>query len=138
MRRAALSFLVLCLAFSLSALASTPRADSGISRPWDDPEEMRPDMVTADLNCVILEVKPGNILTVKDEESGNVHDVEILAKIPVRAQDKKQFAGRKKLEFKDFEIGQRIKVTVRPEVEEIVRIVVLKDQKEDKGQKEGS
>lgn len=81
--------------------------------------------ITAHLKCTITEVRPGQVLRILDEETERVHLLEFTPSIPLQAKNKKDFDGRKNLDFGDLTVGQRIKLTYKIATNEILKIKVL-------------
>jgi hypothetical protein len=81
--------------------------------------------VTAHLKCTITELRPGQVLRILDEETEQVHLLEFTPSIPLEAKNKKTFDGRKRLDYEDLAIGQRIKITYKIATNEILKIKVL-------------
>lgn len=115
--------LIACAALLLPASA-TLASGSTASLPAAGNEQ--PFSVTESFRCTILEVRADNSIRVRDNASGEEHLIQLTADIPLKAQDKKQFEGRKSLEPSDLEEGHRIVVTKRTDTPTVVRIKVLK------------
>ncbi len=122
---------ILLAAFTLLVLptsAAFASGSSGAAIPVGAGGGEQPFAVTKSLKCTVLEVRADNLIKVRDDASGDVHLVQLSKRIPIKAQDKKQFDGRKKLQPDDLQAGHRILVTKRTDINAVVRIKVLKNQ----------
>ncbi len=124
MRR--LTLLIACLALILPTAAALASGSSGAGIPRSSGGE-QPFSVTKQLKCTIIEVQANNLIKVRDDRSGKESLIQLSEQIPLKAQNKKQFGGRKNLQASDLVEGHRILVTKRTDAEVIVRIKVLKD-----------
>ena len=125
MRR--LILLAACAALLLPASALLASGSSGAAIPAGDSYGEKPFAVTKSMKCTVLEVREGGIVKVQDDASGKIELVQLNEKVPIKAQDKKAFDGRKKLQVADLQEGHRILVTKRTDANVIVRIKVLKN-----------
>jgi hypothetical protein len=125
MRRTALVATAVLLLTGLPGLeGSTP--NQGVSDAPDElPTGASATAVVGHLKCTITEIRPGQVLRILDDETEQVHLVEFSPSIPLQAKNKKDFEGRKKLDFEDLAIGQRIKMTYKVATNEILKIKVL-------------
>jgi hypothetical protein len=120
--------LAACAALALSTSAIFASGSSGAAIPAGGGSSERPFAVTTHLKCTVIEVHENNLIKVKDHASGEVHMMQLTTRIPIKAQDKSQFDGRKKLQPEDLKEGHRILVTKRTDANVVVRIKVLKNQ----------
>ncbi len=79
--------------------------------------------------CRVTEVREARTLVLFDEGDGQEHVISLDPKLKIRAQSKRQFDGRRKLQFEDLAVGQRLKVNFRKSDGGIVGIDVLKPAK---------
>lgn len=120
--RTLVASLVLAALLAPAALhASTP---VGGNRPWDSDEGPPPTAVTQSVDCVILEVRDERTLLVRDGQERQ-HVVQIPEKAKIRARDKKDFDGQKKLQFEQLRPGHELELTFLTETGAIVRVKVL-------------
>ena len=124
MRRSTVA-VALVLLLSTASLALASGSSGAVSSLPSAGSEGAID-VTKNLKCTVIEVREGNVIKVRDDRSGDEHYIQLSEDIPLKAASKKQFGGRKNLEPSDLEIGQRILVTKRTDVDSVVRIKVLK------------
>ncbi len=85
-----------------------------------------PATATIVVKATVTAVDTGRLLSLRPEKEDIVVQVEIDEKVRIRAQDKKEFDGRRRLMFDDLAVGQRLRVTVLPAQEKVVSLVVLK------------
>ena len=105
---------------SVKARGSSAPGASDLGRPAASATRM--------LRVVVTKVENGGVVLHMRNEADDSQ--EIVVRIPetlrIRAQDKKAFDGRKKLNITDLQVGQRLRVTVLPSEQRIVSLVVLK------------
>ena len=104
--------------------ASTPN-QTARPGPAELPTGASATDVVAHLKCTITEIRPGQVLRILDEKTEQVHLLEFTPSIPLQAKNKADFEGRKKLNFEDLAVGQRIKMTYKVATNEILKIKVL-------------
>lgn len=104
------------------AAASTPVPGR---QPWSNQDGASPTAVTRALEGEILEVLPDRTLMVADEYGQR--PVQIPEAARIKAESKRDFDGRRKLDFADLRAGHRIKVVFLTETGEIVRLRVLRE-----------
>ena len=97
---------------SYPAAATVPNAD--------------PMTVTKTMKCRVLEVAPSGALKIQDPKTEDISWIRLSEDTKLRAQDKKAFDGRKKLEANDLQVGQMLRITHRPHDGAILRIKVLR------------
>jgi hypothetical protein len=128
--RFSLILAVLCLAAG-GLSASTPYSGP---RPWDSEDGSGgggpfPNEITRTMNCEIRRILEPGVVELYDPESKRLHQIRLSDRIELTAQRKKDFGGRKKLEFGDLKSQQSVKVTFRPSDGQILRIKVVQDKK---------
>ena len=117
----AASLVVFGLLWSTAAMASSR---SNAARPVSGRD---PATATIVLKATVVDVLDGRRLALQPEgESGDRVEVQLRDDVRIRAQNKKEFDGRKKLAFDDLAVGQKLRITVLPAEERIVSFVVLK------------
>lgn len=118
----ALFLLVLILLPALAA-ASTPNptAQAGRSEEGIDPSTVT---ATAKLTVRKVENDPDRVY-LYDSESEKTHVVVLTEKTRLTARRKKDFDGRRKLDFDDLATGQTLKVTYRVDDGRITSIQIL-------------
>jgi hypothetical protein len=115
---------VLCcvLAIAPALLASVPGSKPG---PWDSSNDRdRPTAVTASVDAVILEVREERTLVVRDTDDRH-HEILLPENAKIRADNRRDFDGMKKLEFAQLRPGHQVKLTFLTATGEIVRVKVL-------------
>ncbi len=86
-----------------------------------------PANATIVMKATVTEIGAGRLISILTEaEAARQVQVEVADNVRIRAQDKKEFEGRKKLVFEDLAVGQKLRVTVLPSQERILSLVVLK------------
>ena len=85
----------------------------------------QPFTVTRSASGNLSAIQPG-FLIVDDEKRKEPLKLKLSAKIRISADKKSSLAGNKKLTLDDLTAGLYIKVTYRPEINEVVEIRVLK------------
>ncbi|MEM1206656.1 MAG: hypothetical protein AAGN66_25700 [Acidobacteriota bacterium] len=118
-KKVLLTALVVCFLGSSALLASAtyPRASYA---PTD------PALVTQTTKVRLTEIAEQGRLRVVDPKTEEVGWIQIGEDTEMRAQKKKDFDGRRKLELADLAVGQMLRITHMPETGQIVRIQVLK------------
>ena len=111
------------LVVSLTLQASTSTSPG--RQAWDKDDGPRPSEVVSTMKFVVHEVGTNRTLVLVDEDQERPHRIQLSENIPLTAKSKKEFQGRKKLEFGDLAVGQRVKVTFKSESGEIVRVKIL-------------
>lgn len=104
--------------------ASTPYEGP---RPWDseDGSGPFPNEITRTMTCEVRRILEPGVVELYDPDSERLHQVRLSKDVELTAQRKKDFGGRKKLEFADLESRQTVKVTFRPSDGRILRIKVV-------------
>lgn len=111
----------LCAApLAVPAGASVP---GGNNEPWDSNDGPRPTAVTGTVECVIVEVREERTLIVRDEHDRE-HEIQLPEKAKIKAANKREFDGRKKLRFVQLRPGHELKITYLTANGEIVRVKV--------------
>lgn len=121
MRRIFVGFVFAGLLAPAALVASVP---VGGQQPWDTEEGPRPTAVTSSVECVVVEVREDRTLVVRDGHERE-HVVQIPEKAKIRAKNRREFDGKKKLEFGQLRPGHELKLTFLRENGEIVRVKVL-------------
>ena len=85
-----------------------------------------PMTVTKTIKCLVLEVGPTGALKIQNPKTEEVSWIRLSDDTKLRAQDKKAFDGRKKLEANDLQAGQMLRITHRPHDGAILKIKVLR------------
>lgn len=110
----------------LMTLAVQASTNVGPGRqPWETEDGPRPAEVVSSMKFVVHEVGENRTVVLIDDEREQPHRIQLSESIPLLAKSKKAFQGRKKLEFGDLEVGQRVKVTFATDSGEILRLKVL-------------
>ncbi len=122
MKKAIFFVLALSLLLSTQVMAS---GSSGGSSGAPSASSQDPLTITETLKCVVTAVKGNGIIMVRDKEGEPEHAVVIRKDTKLTAQDKKAF-GRKKLDFADLKVGQKLKVSHRPATGQVMSVKVLK------------
>ena len=117
-----------CLALAAMVVAgSLPAVASGPSRPVPPSPSSSGSSFEAVTTTQfrVLEINPElrglRVLDVRSEEE---RVVQILPKVPIRAKNKRDFGGRKKLKFEDIAVGQELLITSVLATGEITRVRV--------------
>ena len=100
------------------AMASIPETVA------DETEMEARDLFVA-RKCEVRGIGENRTVVLFDEFSRETHEIKLSEKVKLRAVKKKEFDGRKKLDFEDFAVGQRVKVNIRKSDGRILRIDVL-------------
>ncbi len=113
----------------LTALIALPVAASGSTSPSaraGGSEGLDPSEVTASAKLTVRRVEnEPDRLYLYDPSSEKTHVVVLSEKTKLTARRKKDFDGRRKLQFSDLEAGQTLKVTYRTDDGQITSIQVL-------------
>jgi hypothetical protein len=118
------SFCALTLAL-LVAAGSGPVAAS--VRAAGAPTGPNPAVATIAIDVVLTEIgDDGTLLLTPEEPGAEPIELRIPEGVKIRAQRKKEFDGRRKLEFADLQVGQRLRLTVLPSEQRLVDVTVLK------------
>lgn len=117
--------LVLFLAFTL--LAPAVMWASGTSYPSAATTSNDPLLVTKSLKVRLVEVGPEQSFKIVDTDSEIETWIQVSEDTNLRAQDRKAFDGRRKLELSDLQVGQMLRINYRPATGEILRIKVLRE-----------
>lgn len=121
MRKIFVGFVFAGLLAPGALVASVP---VGGQQPWSSEEGPRPTAVTGSVECVVVEVRDDRTLVVRDDQERE-HVVQIPEKAKIRAEHRREFDGRRKLEFGQLRAGHELKLTYLTENGEIVRVKVL-------------
>lgn len=116
------------LLIALVALFATPAGASvGAVKPVGDAD---PATATIRVLAELEEIREDGTLLLAIEDDDQVHKVELRLPedVPIRAQKKKEFDGRRKLVFADLRAGQNLRFTYLPAEKRIVSVTVLKRQ----------
>ena len=98
---------------------------SGSSRRPTPSSQLDSFSTVETIEVTIVAVEEGNVLVLQADEGAPQARIEIANGVAIKAKNKKNFGGRKKLDFSDLEAGQRIRVTRQIRDGEITRIRVL-------------
>ena len=116
---------VLFVAFLASAPALMA---SGTSYPQAATPQQDPLLVTKSLKVRVLEVRADqNAIRILDPKTEKEGWLQIDEDTNLRAQDRKAFDGRRKLEFADLQAGQTLRIQHRPQTGEVLKIKVLRE-----------
>ena len=113
-------FTLLSILIAGSAFASVRAAE-----PVGGPD---PAVATVAFDAEVREIRADGTLVLAPEKAGELIEIRIPEGVQIRAQKKKDFDGRRKLEFADLEVGQRLRLTVLPAEQRLVGVTVLKQQ----------
>lgn len=98
----------------------------GAQSPWDAEEDGQyPTDVTRSVKLIVKEIHPNGSVVFLDAEREASVAVQITDRVDLTAKKKKDFGGRKKLEFADLKVGQIVKVRYRTSDGEILSIQVI-------------
>lgn len=117
--KSSVAFLVLAAAFAATAAASIPEM------PDREQDGLDPRALVSFRKCEITEVLADRTIIVWDDLDQAAHRIRLSPKVKLRAVNKRQFDGRKKLVFEDLSEGQRVKVNFRKNDGTILQIDVL-------------
>lgn len=118
--------LAIGLLVAAASVASTPSGHKTGAGAGVDPSS-----VTESVKLTIRDVDPEtNRIRVFDPETEEVHVIALSDKMRLTARRKKDFGGRRKLEFADLAAGQTVKVTYRTDDGRITSIQVLEPARE--------
>ena len=138
----AASFWVAIALLAFTAVAEAQLPGSGTEppgeggSPWSAPQWKRPDSERPEggfsfkvkrsrsIRCEIHQVEALGRIYVA-EPGGAQYWIQLPASVKISAQDPTSFAGRKKLEIEDLQVGHRLQVTVRGE-DDIRKVRVLR------------
>jgi hypothetical protein len=120
----------LTLCFLLASAVVVPATLLGsvdeAQSPWDTEEDGQyPTDVTRSVKLVVKEVHPNGSVVFLDTEREESMAVQVTDKVELTAKKKKDFGGRKKLEFADLAVGQIVKVRYRTSDGQILSIQVI-------------
>lgn len=116
-------FLAVLVLVPAMAGASTPNPSA---QAGHNDEGIDPASVTASAKLTVRRVEnEPNRLYLFDPETEKTHVVVISDKTKLTARRKKDFEGRRKLDFADLESGQTLKITYRTDDGRITSIQVL-------------
>ncbi|MDA8016347.1 MAG: hypothetical protein MPN21_02765 [Thermoanaerobaculia bacterium] len=85
-----------------------------------------PLAVTEVMKCTVTRIAENGSVYIRDGEGQPERLLSYSEDTRFVAQKKKEFDGRKRLGIEDLKVGQRLRVTVRPATQEVVRVKVLK------------
>ena len=114
------------LTVALISPAAAMSSVDGAQSPWDSAEDGQyPTEVTRSVKLVVKEINPNGSVVFLDTEREESVAVQITEKVDLTAKKKKDFGGRKKLEFADLAVGQIVKLRYRTSDGEILSIQVI-------------
>ncbi|MEJ2086325.1 MAG: hypothetical protein P8Y44_11705 [Acidobacteriota bacterium] len=124
------NFLNLAIPFLLIVAVAQPAtlhaSVDGAQSPWDAEEDGQyPTDVTRSVKLVVKEVHPNGSVVFLDTEREESMAVQVTESVELTAKKKKDFGGRKKLEFADLAVGQIVKVRYRTSDGQILSIQVI-------------
>lgn len=117
---------ILLLLAALTAPAAAPLGASvpgGNNEPWRSDDGPRPTAVTGTVEAVIVEVRDDRTLIVRDDLERE-HEIQLPEKAKIKAANRRDFDGKKKLEFAQLRPGHELKITFLTATGEIVRVKV--------------
>lgn len=118
--------LCLLLASALAVPATLMASVDDAQSPWDAEEDGQyPTDVTRSVKLVVKEVHPNGSVVFLDTEREESMAVQVTDQVELTAKKKKDFGGRKKLEFADLAVGQIVKVRYRTSDGQILSIQVI-------------
>ncbi len=132
------------LAMAVPAIAQSDGAtDPGSTGPWKLPgrngendkghHDERWSSQVGKLQSIrgqIHEVEELGRLLIEDASDKSQYWIQLPDSVKIRAADRSHFGGRKKLELKDLEVGQRIVLTLRRSDSEILKLVIRRPSSE--------
>lgn len=125
MRRFPTLILLTLLAVVLAPMSLLASVD-GAQSPWDSEEDGQyPTDVTRSVKLIVKEIHPNGSVVFLDADREASVAVQITDKVDLTAKKKKDFGGRKKLEFADLAVGQIVKVRYRTSDGEILSIQII-------------
>ncbi len=117
---------ILLLLAARAAPAVAPLGASvpgGNNEPWQSDDGPRPTAVTGTVAAVIVEVRDDRTLIVRDDLDRE-HEIQLPEKAKIKAENRRDFDGQKKLEFAQLRPGHELKITFLTATGEIVRVKV--------------
>lgn len=117
----AIAFVLAVLLGSGAAFASGTSYPAAATAPTADPM-----LVTQTLKGRVLEVAPSGALKIQNPKTEEVGWIRLSEDTQLRAQDKKAFDGRKKLDPSDIQVGHLLRITHRPHDGAILKVKVLR------------
>lgn len=109
----------------LPLVAQASSSTGGGSQPWARNDGPRPAEVVSSMKFVVHEVSNDRTLVLIDEDQERPHRIQLSEDVPLTAKSKKDFEGRKDLDFGDLAVGQRLKVTFSADSGKIIRVKIL-------------
>ncbi|MEM1248102.1 MAG: hypothetical protein AAGK22_17140 [Acidobacteriota bacterium] len=121
-RFAAALALASLLVLSLSPLQASSRSNA--ARPVEGRDSASATIV---MKAKVTKILEGRRIALQPErKDAPPVEIEVQEDIRIRAQNKKEFDGRKKLGFEDLAVGQTLRITLLPQEERVVSFVVLR------------
>ncbi len=118
--------LVALLALAVVAPGVSLASVDGTQNPWDSEEDGQyPPDVTRSGKLVVKEINPNGTVVFFDTEKEESVAIQLTEKVELSAQKKKDFGGRKKLEFADLKVGQIVKLRYRTSDGEILSVKII-------------
>ncbi|REJ73873.1 MAG: hypothetical protein DWQ36_10420 [Acidobacteria bacterium] len=119
------AIVALAVAGLVTIFAALPlHASVRAAKPSSGPD---PAVATVVVDAVIARITAEGTLVLRPEEEGaEPIELRLPEEVRIRAQRKKDFDGRRKLEFADLRVGQRLRLTVLPAENRLVGVTVLK------------
>lgn len=117
--------LALSLLFGTAALWAQGSGSAGPPASTGEPFPERPFEVTRTASGSLGRIEPG-FLILDDEKQNEPRKLKLTSKVRITADKKSALAGRKKLTVDDLTAGLPLKVTYRPDNNEVIEIRVLK------------
>lgn len=98
---------------------------SGTSVSNTSPPSVDPFNATKTMKCVIVELKGPDMVLLEDPATGEKQPYRLAAGIRLKAKNKEDFGGKKRLTFEDLAVGQEVKVSIAPAKREVVSLRVI-------------
>lgn len=112
---------------SLLVVGLAPLQASSRSNAARPVEGRDPASATIVMKAKVTQILEGRRIALQPErKDAPPIEIEVQEDIRIRAQNKKEFDGRKKLEFGDLAVGQTLRITLLPAEERVVSFVVLR------------
>ena len=118
---------IVVIALAVALLAPVTALASGTSYPSAATASSEPLLVTKSLKCRLVEIGPEASFKIVDPDSELETWIRLSEETNLRAQDRKAFDGRRKLELSDLAVGQMLRINYRPETGEILKVKVLRE-----------
>lgn len=117
---------VVVTALAVALFAPLVALASGTSYPAAATTGAEPLLVTKSMKCRLVEIGPEASFKIVDPDSELETWIRLSDEVDLRAQDRKAFDGRRKLDLSDLAVGQMLRINYRPETGEILKVKVLR------------